>query len=355
MNISGIKGAKNMKTVSSFLMILLICAFPQTSIKGAQDGLLTCFKTVIPSLFPFFVVSKMFIKSGGAYVCGKIFGPFTKFMFKINPNGASPFVIGIVSGYPVGAITVCDLYKENEISKDEAQNLLGFCNNSGPSFLIGAIGASLLKSRKIGYIIYIIHILSAISVGVFLRHNIKKQGYMMQKKSIKKSANIFTDSVEESVASILSVCGYITFFAVVIEFISISCDSVLITGFFEMTTAVKNLCIKPLVPLSTKIIIISVLCAFASLSVNMQVKRVISKTDLSFKKYFFAKCLQAAFAFIYSFLYVMLFPNSLQVFSLGTAQIYSDNSPSFAACAVIFVWYIFKKLKNTKNFRSVFH
>lgn len=173
MNISSKKEAIIMNVIFITAFLVFICMFPSLCVSGALDGIDTALNIVVPSLFPFFVVSKMFILSGGASFFGRFLNGFMKCLFNVSGNGASSFVIGIVSGYPVGAMTVCETYGRGEISKDEAQNLIGFCNNSGPSFLIGAVGCAMLGSREIGFALYLIHVLSAITVGVISRWQIK--------------------------------------------------------------------------------------------------------------------------------------------------------------------------------------
>ena len=292
--------------IVSLILMFFILMYPSKMVLGVKNALNLSFSAVVPSLFPFFILAKMFIKSGGGMFFGKIFAPFVKFMFNVNPSGSLPFVLGLVSGYPIGAITVCDLYKKGEISKYEATSLIGFCNNSGPSFLIGAVGLVMLNDVFLGFMLYIVHILSAISVGIVQRRSIKTKGYSIGIK-IKKEKNIFTKSVEESVEAILSVLGYVVFFGVVTEYILMFTKNVLVLGFFEMTNAIKILSENKNVNADIKFIIISVLASFSSLSVLMQTKRIISKTDLSFKKYVFAKCLQSMFSFVYSVLFVKFF------------------------------------------------
>ena len=40
----------------------------------------------------------------------------------------------------MGAKAVAELYQQGLCSRQEAQRLLGFCNNSGPAFFIGVVG-----------------------------------------------------------------------------------------------------------------------------------------------------------------------------------------------------------------------
>ena len=77
--------------------------------------------------------------------------------------------MGIISGYPVGAKVVCNLYDNKICSKSEAERLIAFTSNSGPIFILGSVGISLLGNAQIGKILLIAHILSSLFVGIIFR------------------------------------------------------------------------------------------------------------------------------------------------------------------------------------------
>ena len=337
----------------SVILIAVLCTFPKVCINGAAQGINICLNSVIPSLFPFFVASKMFIMSGGAAFFGKKAGGFMR-IFGLGKKCAAPFVLGLISGYPVGAKAACDLYKANEISKDEAQGILSFCNNCGPCFLIGTVGAKMIGNVKTGYILYIIHIISAVSVGLLFKHTVKNntrtaRSYKTECKKVSRSKSIFTDAVEESVKTMLNVCGYIVFFSVVTSLLKCVCKSFTASGFFEITTAISDLCALGNCSVKIKIVIISYLCGWAGLCVNMQTKKFIDGADLSFKKYLFSKLCHSAFGFFYSFLYVTLFPSYIPVFVSDKCQntFFEYANIMLLICIAIFLLYVLKKRKNT--------
>ena len=73
----------------------------ETASAAVRHGLALCARSVIPSLFPFFVVVSF------AVGCGF----FTVLRRLGLPVGAAVFLMGIVGGYPVGARTVGELYR----------------------------------------------------------------------------------------------------------------------------------------------------------------------------------------------------------------------------------------------------
>lgn len=67
--------------------------------------------------------------------------------------GGYAFIMGIISGYPVGAKIVTEFRKNGNCSRAEAERLLSFTNNSGPLFIIGTIGVSMFGNTLIRIII----------------------------------------------------------------------------------------------------------------------------------------------------------------------------------------------------------
>ena len=60
-------------------------------------------------------------------------------IFNVPGEGAFPLIMGIISGYPVGAKIVTNFRKNNICTKEEAERLITFTNNSGPLFIIGTV------------------------------------------------------------------------------------------------------------------------------------------------------------------------------------------------------------------------
>ena len=148
---------------------LLLILNPQKSVMYAQNAMELCGSVIVPSLFPFFVCSGLLIYSGFCELLAKAMQPVMKPMFNVNGSGAAAFVLGIISGYPLGAVTACRLYEKNYLSKTETERLLAFCNNSGPLFILGAVGISMYHNPRIGIALYAAHILSAILTGLLFR------------------------------------------------------------------------------------------------------------------------------------------------------------------------------------------
>ena len=315
--------SKIKKAVFTMIIIYLIAStliFPENSINAAKDALILCANVLVPSLFPFFVFSSLLINIGFATLISRPMQAVMRPVFGVSGKGALCLVLGIISGYPLGASCVCDMYKEGSLSKQEAQNLLAFCNNSGPLFVIGCVGASMYQSRQIGIALYIIHIISSIMVGIilslFIRRTNPSTNSNINISASKPLSAIIKDSISGAVNNILLVCGFTVLFSVVISSLKPFSDgstlSLLISGITEISTGTKNIALSAL-PLDMRLAITSFLIGFGGISVYLQVASFVSKTDLCTKLYVAGKTLQAVISFVIS---IFIFKNiSVQTYA----------------------------------------
>ena len=121
-------------------LTLTLIIFPRESVAAARDGLNLWLNNVLPAVLPFTIGANLLIALGAAGFFGAFLEPLMRRVFGLPGAGAFALVIGIVSGYPIGAKVVCDMRLRGEISRDEAQRLISFVNNSGPLFVLGARG-----------------------------------------------------------------------------------------------------------------------------------------------------------------------------------------------------------------------
>lgn len=313
---------KTIPYIAVAAVTIMMLASPMRSLEYARYSLNLCFDVIIPSLFPFFVCSGLLIYSGFAKGLSKICRPVMKPLFNISGCGAAAFVLGVISGYPLGAVTACQLYESGYLSKTETERLLAFCNNSGPLFILGAVGSAIYASPKIGVILYTAHILAALSVGVIFRfyapghHNAPDYSINQNEQSFSET---FSQVLASSVSSILTVCGAIIFFGAVSGIVSsmLPSDSIagtVVTAILEMTNGVNNIS-RLDIPLLNKLILSAFTVGFAGLCVHLQVMSTAAKQHLSLLPYLFGKLLHGAAAALYTFILLRLFPDALSVFN----------------------------------------
>ena len=278
----------------AFAGIFILILDSKTALNGAQDGLQLCLQTVIPSLFPFFVLSNLLT---GALMgmhfrvlqpLGRIFG---------LPEGAQSLLIpAFLGGYPTGAQCIAEAYRCGSLSKEKAEQLLAFCNNAGPAFLFGMIGP-MFPHIGAAWILWGIQIVSAWMVSFLFRSS--ERSVIVQRK---ENCGI-TEAMAASLGIMVTVCGWVILFRVLIAFLTRwflwllpDTAQVAVAGFLELSNGCCSLLSVESIPV--RFILCSVLLAAGGLCVTMQTASAVR--ELSMKHYFFGKALQTLFCLFLS-------------------------------------------------------
>lgn len=183
-------------------------------ISCCRGALSLCLELIMPSLFPFFVVSGSLNRLGFPAYLGKLLSPAAERLFNVSGAGASAFFIGITGGYPMGASYIADMHERGEVSSEEASRLLAFCNNSGPAFIIGAVGAGIFHSASAGILLYSVHIAAALITGILLRPKAGAPRSVCAAPLPESIKTALPEAVRQSVISTLNVCGFVVCFTV---------------------------------------------------------------------------------------------------------------------------------------------
>lgn len=197
------------------LLAALIMNAPAAA-NACREGLKTCAGLLIPSLFPFFVLSGFLNQLGLPGLLGRIFAPAASRLFGVSGAGASAFLIGLLGGYPTGAAYIADMEKSGSVSGAEAERLLAFCNNSGPAFLVGAVGVGVFGSVKLGLLLYAAHVFAALCTGLLFRG--KRPCGEIQDAQLDSAdpALALVTAVRQAVPAMLQVCGFVLCFGVLL-------------------------------------------------------------------------------------------------------------------------------------------
>ena len=239
--------------MSIFLMILFFKNADAAAL-WVSRGLELCAAKLIPSLFPFMVISSILIDSGIGNVASHIFGKPFRFLFGIEGEGAISVIIGWACGFPLGAKCACELYSSQKISREEYSRLLCICGTPSPAFLISTVGKTMLGSTDAGICLYVISLLSATIVGVTL-HVLRPLEQTSERNSIsarierKRLASVLTRAVSDSASSMLCVCAFVVFFSAflgtlesALSFLHLSDTAhTLLFCFFELTSGLSEI------------------------------------------------------------------------------------------------------------------
>ena len=313
-----------------FLFVLLLIN-ADIAMDGVRQGLSLCTETLIPSLFPFLVLSELLVASGVGETLGRLLSRPVSALFGLSGSGAVSLLLGSVCGFPVGTTTALALYQKGEMDKKELQRVVLFANNPSSGFLIGAVGEALFGNRGAGVALFVITLLSAATVGVVLHitqgtvassNNIPPNG--MQKRL---SPADFTGSVKRGFSALLSVCAFVLFFACVSECLTPLTERlalpapfcVLLRGALEMTTGISS-AVTTLSP-AVAFRMTALFASLSGLSVTLQVFSVAEEAHLSLLPYCLAHLLQGAVSLLFTELFLRLFqPDFITAESVDAAK-----------------------------------
>lgn len=316
---------------------LALILWPDQAISAMRDGLKLCGNVILPSLFPFFVLSSLVVELGMSRYLGRLLEPVMAPLFRVNGSCASALALGFVGGYPVGARTAIQLYENGQCSRTEAERMLAFCNNSGPAFILGVVGTGIFGSGSAGLLLYLAHLLASLLVGVLFRfykpsHRPQSRHVLSPQFHAASFPTAFTRSVTGALQSILNICAFILFFTVLLRILTYSglLDSVstlitalfapfgmdhiwaqrLLTGLLEISSGVSSLTDGSL---SGRISMAAFMLGWAGISVHCQVLAFLGDSGLSMRTYVLGKLLHGLFSSAIAALLCGLFPLSSPV------------------------------------------
>ncbi len=312
-------------TFMSVFAFAMILRNSDIAIRHMSYGLRLCAETVIPSLFPFMVISELLVYSGATHALGRLLARPFRFLFGISGDSGCAVLLGALCGFPIGTRTALSLYEQKRIPAEELSHLLTFCNLPSSAFLISAVGISLFQSKRFGILLYAITLLSALCVGIlgkFLSRPAAASLFLQKSTKSKetplpsKGVATFTGAVSSSAMSMLYICAYVVFFSALtgtlegtLSGISMSKElSALCFGFFEMTGGMSRAadCVS-----SSAIYLCAFFAGWSGLSVHFQMMSICSKQDISFRPYFAAKLAHGSLNCLFIFLYQLCFGNPL--------------------------------------------
>jgi len=285
------------------VIIIFFVLFPGAISRGASFGLSLWFHTVLPALLPFMVLSNFMIKQNITGGVSRISYPLLKRVFGLSRAGCYPAVIGFLSGYPIGAKTAAQLYRENRISKEEAQYLLSFCNNASPMFLVEYVGIHCMGLQVPVMLLFIIFLSGWLGSFFAGRKRFYQVGTREPETSCYQKQTVIAsldESILDAFLTITKIGGYIILFSILAQLVSELLQiSAIIKyigiGILEITTGgavISEMCAREEFMKS----ILTGLCAFGGLSSIAQTASVLVGTDLSTGKYLLAKIRQAIIA-----------------------------------------------------------
>lgn len=354
-----------LKKVYDFFCILIfiitciiIIVFPQTVSYVIKQALLMCANSIIPSLFPFMVITQVLSLSNISYKFGKILSPIMSPVLGINKNLCGAVFVGLLGGFPNGVHSVGITYNKGLCTKADAEHAVSVCNNCSFAFVYTIVGINVLGSIKNGLILYISMLICCIETSWILKFVYQKKSkndtfYEAKAAQIKSEysiSEIICNSISESAKNLINVCGYIIVFYTLSWFML----GGFTRGFLEISSGILSC---TLIAFPENIIIIAVLVGFSGVSVIFQVSDACIKYGFSSHKFIASRFINAVLMPVNATLIMLLIPReAISVFNQRIT--YPGEKPTVTLYALIClavlagIYAIYKTLKNSNLYKK---
>ena len=296
--------------------------FPQEVSAAVTEGLRLSVSVLIPSLFPFFICVNLTSALGLTGVLARVFAPVMRRMFHVSGAGCTAVLCGAAGGYPSGAQCVAALYREGQLSRAEAEYLLLFCNNAGPAFLFGAVGTVLGIGMTGCLLLWGIHLLSALVIGLVNRPKEAPNAALPPVQRANVSGAV-VEAVRSAGQAVLQITMFVAAFSVLARLLTMAAAHILpdgvctvLTGMLELSGGIAALANLP-IALRWKLALASFFLGFGGLCVWMQTQAVLAPAGLSGCGMLLAKLAQGLLAALITFFLAPLLPETVTA-SAGT-------------------------------------
>ena len=288
-----------MKLLLSLALFAAFLLCPAACADGVREGLSLAGTQALPALFPFFVISGLLVRCNTDRLAPLLAKPLAR-LYGLPPEAAPALILGLIGGYPVGAATACALLSEGALSREAAERVNRFCNCASPGFCIGLVGLGVFGSARTGAVLYGIHIVSALLVGLFFeRTPLSAVPRRIHNRSRTSFHSIFCASVQQAASTALTVTAFLTMFSILLRLLSPVCARLpngnVLDGMIELTNGLDELALLPL-PRRTRLTLASFLLGFGGLAVQFQVRALAEAHDLPVRGLSAAKLLHGTLA-----------------------------------------------------------
>ncbi|MDD7741065.1 MAG: sporulation protein [Fusicatenibacter sp.] len=276
-------------------LLLYLLLFPEEALKSSCVGVNLWFHTILPSLLPFLILSKILVDTGTIRTILHPLEPFFCYFFGLSAEGAYAWILGMFCGFPMGARLTAELYQKGRIEREEAEYLLTFSNHASPAFLSSYVVMNGFGSKEmllpVFSILYLANLITCVCFRI-VYHRFGTCSGRMPKKEVSKQisiGNLLDTSIMNGFEIITRLGGYIILFSIISGILMqlpnpFRFAALYLGGMIEITTGISNLSATGL-SYSQKTIAILMCTAFGGLSTVAQTNAMIQESHLSIYVY----------------------------------------------------------------------
>lgn len=318
--------------VSAFFSLLFLFE-PSVIIDGVRSGLGICGSSVIPSLFPFLVLSDFIVRSGLGNITGKKISAVTEKLFRLPGAAGCAIIMSLIGGFPVGAKMTAQLYESGEITQKQGRRMLLFCVNAGPAFVVGTVGSVMLSSSKAGILLLISLTVTSVCAGFVSGLFSEKACTKSSQKNILFKPNVLTESVSQAVQTMFGICAWVMLFSGLNALLARLPVSDNTKTWISMLTEVTGGCFG-----ATKhfpVCILALTLGWSGLAVHCQILPFLQALGMKMRFFWAARLLIGGAACAVSYILFRLFPCDISVFSNASQIISKPVSVSVPVSAAM--------------------
>lgn len=342
-------------TAVLFVLAVIILVCSGAAAEGVRRGLEYTARLLIPSLFPFMVLSSFMMRTGASEVFGRLLSPVTRHLFHLPEEASAAIVLSFIGGFPVGAKCVRLLADEKLLSDRQAEQMMLFCICSGPAFLITGIGTLLLGNPEAGVILYVSQLLSGLVLGIIAGRLSPQPSYTHSRPHALKKASCrvgdaFLLACTDGASSILQLTALVLCFSVwlsvadqlglpsltaqFLQFLGVEAPTAkaAFSILFEVTTACRRICDS-----GCPLWVLSFAVGLGGLCVHFQIFSMLGNIRLSRPKVLAFRLINACFSAFLVYVFCLFHHPAAPVFALwdGTQAEWSSTTLIGAAALVL--------------------
>lgn len=321
--------------------------FPAQAAQGAKNGVDYSLNVLIPSLYPFMVLSVFIVKSGLSEKIGAVLEKPTQALFRLPGGAAASIVMSIVGGFPAGARSAAALVDEGLLTQAQAERMMAFCVNAGPSFLITAVGVGFLHSARAGAILFLSQLVSFLLMGILSGLPARGTPKVHREKQPSRcpgAARALIDSAADAAYSTLMMCCLVILFAAGISLFRSACVSApLLSVAGSAALEVTGGC-ADLARAGAPLWVFALAVGWGGVCVHMQVYACLGNVKLRRGRFLLCRLLQGAVCAAVCRGFTLLWPPDKPTFATTDAPFHavlSGTVPSAAALALLCVVLLF--------------
>ncbi len=297
-----------------FFSLALMLRRADVAANYMREGLTLCARAIVPSLFPFMVLSELLVTSGvGEWLSVPLERPLGK-LLGLPRAGCCAAFLGLLCGFPIGARCAILAYEKGTLDREECERALACSSIPSSAFLISTVGTTLWENSKFGVFLYISAVFSALLSGILLYVLQKPEKRVKEKRAFSPPAKVhfeagmFPTAIKNATLNTLLICAYVVFFCtltgavelVINRFTANEITHAILSALLELSggvSAASNLADQRLA-----VILTGVAVGWSGLSIHCQMLSLCDGHNLSTRPYLAAKTIQA-----FTYILIMLF------------------------------------------------